>query len=465
MTNNADSTTVRTTVRLRIVGVNDVYSLDALPRLASCIKSARTNDPADHLLITMAGDFLAPSLLSSMDQGRGMVDCLNALGVTHVTLGNHEDDLETDALLERLGELSAAVVLTNVPDFRGRHVASDTVDVGGHRVGLVGVVNGDPSLYHRAPFGGAEVGPTNETVARAAKELRIKGCVAVVALTHQRVTHDRVLADMGVVDLILGGHDHEGYIETNHLAPLAKAPMNAAAALVATMTFDASVPGRVRVRTEVQLEPMRGYPEDEAMRARVDSHLAGVRALEARTLLRLPDGEVLSSAGARQMQSSFGTLVCSRLRDTLGADMAVFNGGGLRGETERRESLTYAAFQEELPFENEVVVVAMPGAVIRDAIRFSRTELVGTGGFLQVDDGSEVDPEHVLRSVGGASFDPERTYRVAIVRELMLSLDQIKPLLAFARRHPEAIPDATTGIEAKVALLRTFEATERAIDA
>ncbi|MBK7156858.1 MAG: hypothetical protein IPH72_34700 [Sandaracinaceae bacterium] len=80
--------------RLRVVAVNDVYVLDELPRLASLVQAARTRDPADCLLVTVAGDFLAPSLLSSLDEGRGMVDCLNALGVTHVTLGNHEDDLE-----------------------------------------------------------------------------------------------------------------------------------------------------------------------------------------------------------------------------------------------------------------------------------------------------------------------------------------------------------------------------------
>ncbi|MBK7156832.1 MAG: metallophosphoesterase [Sandaracinaceae bacterium] len=138
--------------RLRVVAVNDVHVLDELPRLASLVQAARTRDPADCLLVTVAGDFLAPSLLSSLDEGRGMVDCLNALGVTHVTLGNHEDDLEPEDLLARLEELNAEVLLTNAVDFRGRHVVSDIVDVGGAPVGLVGVVNGDPGLYRRLPL-------------------------------------------------------------------------------------------------------------------------------------------------------------------------------------------------------------------------------------------------------------------------------------------------------------------------
>ncbi len=445
-----------TTLRLRVVGVNDVYSLEELPRLASLIQAARTIDAPDRLLVTVAGDFLAPSLLSSLDAGRGMVDCLNALGVTHVTLGNHEDDLETQDLFARLGELSAKVLLTNVVGFRGRHVISDVIHVGALRVGLVGVVNGDSALYHRPPFGGADVQATNESAAREAMRLRADGCVAVVALTHQRMTDDRALAELGVVDIVLGGHEHDGFLETDHRAPLAKAPMNATSAVVATLSLDASERGAVKVTTEVRLEPVAGYPEDPAMRARVDAHLEAVRVLEARTLLILPEGEVLSSVGARHKQTSFGGFVCSRLRDTLGAEAGIFNGGGLRGGTARRGRLTYADFQEELPFDNEVVVASLPGAVLRDAIRYSRTTLGGTGGFLQVDDGAQMDEQEELVTLAGAPLDPDRLYRVALVRDLLLGTDRIEPLLAFAHAHPEAVPPVTTGIDLKVALLRTL---------
>ncbi|MCB9627462.1 MAG: bifunctional metallophosphatase/5'-nucleotidase [Sandaracinaceae bacterium] len=459
---------------LRIVAVNDVYSLDELPRLASLIAEARRVDPPDRLLITVAGDFLAPSLLSSLDQGRGMVDCLNALGVTHVTLGNHEDDLDTEDLFARLEELDALVVLSNAPDFRGRHVSEDVVLVGPHRVGLVGVVNGDPGLYRRAPFGGATVEEPNEAAVRTARVLRGAGCVAVVALTHQWLEDDRELAGLGVVDLVLGGHEHEGYLETNHRAPIAKAKVDATAAVVADLVLaaqraptaqPASAGGgalepadaaHVDVSVHVRSVPVAPYPEDTAMRARVDRHLEQVRSLRARTLMQLPAGTVLSSLGSRLHQTSMGTLVASRLRDALGAEVGLFNGGGLRGDEERRERLTYADFCEELPFENEAVVATLPGAVVRDALLFSRTERHSTGGFLQVDDATEVDDRHVLRALAGAPLDPQRLYRVAIVRDLLVGSDNIEPFVDYWRAHPGAVPPATTGLDVKVALLRTF---------
>ncbi|MBK7156859.1 MAG: hypothetical protein IPH72_34705 [Sandaracinaceae bacterium] len=121
-------------------------------------------------------------------------------------------------------------------DFRGRHVVSDIVDVGGAPVGLVGVVNGDPGLYRRLPFGGTTLTRPNDAVVAEAARLREQGCVTVIALTHQWLRDDRALAQLGVVALVLGGHEHEGYLETDHPTPLAKAPLNATSAVVADVT-------------------------------------------------------------------------------------------------------------------------------------------------------------------------------------------------------------------------------------
>jgi 2',3'-cyclic-nucleotide 2'-phosphodiesterase (5'-nucleotidase family) len=37
--------------------------------------------------VVLAGDFLAPSLLSSLDSGRGMVDVMNDVGIEFVCFG------------------------------------------------------------------------------------------------------------------------------------------------------------------------------------------------------------------------------------------------------------------------------------------------------------------------------------------------------------------------------------------
>jgi 2',3'-cyclic-nucleotide 2'-phosphodiesterase (5'-nucleotidase family) len=72
---------------LRILQINDVYELQNFPSFKTLVDE-KSQGP-DKTLVILAGDFLAPSLLSSLDKGRGMVDTMMACGITHVCFGNH----------------------------------------------------------------------------------------------------------------------------------------------------------------------------------------------------------------------------------------------------------------------------------------------------------------------------------------------------------------------------------------
>lgn len=442
--------------RLRIVAVNDVYSLRWLPRLVSLVRHHATNDPADRLLVIVAGDFVAPSVLSSLDSGRGMVDCLNHVPITHAILGNHEDDIEPEHLRARLRELRATVLMTNVHGLEDSFPKSQTLEVAGVRVGLIGVTADEPSLYRRPPFGGARVEPANESARRAADALLASGCDCVIAITHQRVAEDRALArSEPAFPVIVGGHEHDGLLERIGRTWLTKAPSDAVKATVIDLAWTSGSFPEVSAR----FDEVVAYPEDEAMRARVERHMAKVRELETATLLFLPPGRTLSSIGTRVRQTSLGELICSRLRDAFEADGALFNGGGIRGAREYEGRLTYGDVRNEVPFDNEIVVASLPGAVLRDAVAQSRSRAPAEwGGFLQVDDRMRVDEQHRVTHVGGEPLDPARTYRIALVRNLFEGMDEVVPLVRFAEEHPEAVPVATTGREVKIALVDAFSA-------
>src|SRR5689334_7207756 len=100
---------------LRLICDNDVYTLDHLPALKSLVQHYSEVSPADRLLVTLAGDFIAPSILSSLDKGVGMLDCLNAVPITHVSFGNHEDDVGTGELRKRVRQLKGTWLNTNMP--------------------------------------------------------------------------------------------------------------------------------------------------------------------------------------------------------------------------------------------------------------------------------------------------------------------------------------------------------------
>ena len=106
--------TARYSSSLRVVAINDVYELHALPRLKSLINERKPQivslvwwrpPPGRPLrgcrvspraLGLQAGVFLSPSILSGMDQGSSMIATLNCLPVTHACFGNHEADFQLE---------------------------------------------------------------------------------------------------------------------------------------------------------------------------------------------------------------------------------------------------------------------------------------------------------------------------------------------------------------------------------
>lgn len=444
--------------KLRIVSVNDVYSLEHLPRLKSLVEHHRAEAGVDAFVVVLAGDFLAPSLLSSIDAGRGMVECLNAVGVTHVVLGNHEDDLAPEQLKKRLGELSAKCLGTNLRSSAFDLPRHDRIDVAGIAVGLVGVVMADPSVYRGRPFGGVELLPANDAAVAEASALLASGCAAVIPITHQSLAADQELAARSAsprFPVILGGHEHTPMLLDAAGTWIVKAGTEATRAAIIDVSWaDPAAPPRVTVR----LEETALFPEDATVRALVDRHMSTVRELANATLYYLKPGELLSSKGTRSKQTTVGTLICSRLRDCLGAEACLFNGGGIRASRDYAVRFTYGDIEAEVPFDNEVVVASLPGYVIRDAIAASRAKApVESGAFLQVDDRIVVEgPAHTVVAIAGAPLDPDRSYRVAIVRELLLGLDRVEPLVRWSTAHPELVPASGSGREPKVVLVQSF---------
>ena len=68
--------------RLRIVAINDVYELANLPRLQTFLSQLNPKPSA----VVLAGDFLSPSTLSSIDGGRGMVVSVQKLAIKNKML-------------------------------------------------------------------------------------------------------------------------------------------------------------------------------------------------------------------------------------------------------------------------------------------------------------------------------------------------------------------------------------------
>ena len=218
--------------RLTIFSVNDVYELENLGRLREFIR-AHTNDMRDPFVCTLNGDFLSPSLLSSYDLGAAAVSVMNAVPVTHACLGNHEFDHSTMILGQRLLELDATVLNSNIVSTDDHHgldedgnrvgafvdalPATEILELGGLRVGLLGVCTTSTPLSSAVKPRGVvfkDVVPIVREIVDEFNDPKDGGAPVdvTIALTHQTLCEDETLArEVPELGLILGGHEHHPY--------------------------------------------------------------------------------------------------------------------------------------------------------------------------------------------------------------------------------------------------------------
>jgi 2',3'-cyclic-nucleotide 2'-phosphodiesterase (5'-nucleotidase family) len=165
---------------VRVIHVNDVYDLKSLPHLKTLVD--RWTLPRGHrTLVTCGGGFLAPSLLSGLDHGAGMVDCLNALPTDYVCFGNHECDVPHASLLERIDEFKGTWLNTNMPEITDPplppHDIIELVSANGshvRRLGFIGLLCGYPTLYRPGAFNGKvhTIEDPEKAALRAAQAMR-----------------------------------------------------------------------------------------------------------------------------------------------------------------------------------------------------------------------------------------------------------------------------------------------------
>lgn len=404
--------------------------LGGYDRLATLVQRMREeNGPS---LLVFSGDLISPSLASSVFFGAQMIAGLNALGVEYAALGNHEFDLGTDVLKDRLSESSFSWIATNV--FENGHPFPGTVpyalvDVGEVKVGLLGLLT--PDTHQLAPVPDSVVIADPVEVAKhTAPLLKALGADIVVALTHLSIADDRTLMqEVPDIDAIFGGHDHLRILEEKDGRVIAKAGADARWLGVARLEVEG---GRIVSATSDTIPVDRSIEPDPAMARLMETY--AVRLDEEMDQLIGETTVPLDARGfiVRTREAVLGNLAADAMRAFTGADAAIVNGGAIRtdalfepGPIRRRDVVAW------FPFHNTVVVVEATGEQIVRALE-NGVSLVErfAGRFPQVsgirfayDPSQPAGSRIVGVEVNGEPLDPEATYRLAATDYLLVGGD------------------------------------------
>ena len=364
-----------------IIQMNDVYEIFPAPTLVNhhveprggleyagtIIEEYRKKGP---VLVLHAGDFLSPSLLSIKfkHKGKQMVDAMNALKTDFATFGNHEFDFGCQTLAERIDQSNFQWLSSNVKFPKEMtHLASKIkpyriIKIAGIRVGIFALTVplqplegcGEQPIRFEDPFRVAE-----SLVAR----LKSQKVDIIIALTHLRMTDDRLLAELNPdIDFIVGGHDHEPMVEVEGKTLITKAGANATAlgmiSVKGIRTPDEWIIQKDWRRVDVNPKTTKPNPAVTAALAPYAQQLAPFEKVIGTSDVALDVREDT----VREKESNFANYLTDVMRKEMGTDIALINGGAFRGDRVIPPGpLTLNDLFTVLLFENEMRAIQITG--------------------------------------------------------------------------------------------------------
>jgi 5'-nucleotidase/UDP-sugar diphosphatase len=418
-------------VDVTLVVFSDIYEMaeksgrGGFARVAGAINAERAKNK--NVLVALAGDALSPSLMSSFDKGAHIVDLINRVKVDVFTPGNHEFDFGEETFRQRMSEMQAARLAANLRDATGKPLPgfadSRIFDVDGVKLGFLGLTEDESA--RRSNTGALQFSSTVETAKLQARRLRDAGADLVVAVTHSEWQDDLRLAKSGLIDVVLSGHDHNLFVAYDGRAAIAETQADGAQIVAVDLAIAVAdgEPRRVSWTPKFRIVDTADVKPDDEVAARVAAYQAGMdKALdEVIGVTRTPlDGR---KASVRGQETAIGDFIADAMRARAGADVAIMNGGGIRGDAvlEPGTKLTRKMVVASLPFDNKLVALELSGADLRAALE-NGVWMLGedAGRFPQISGARivvrrDAVPGSRIASieVGGKPLDDARRYKVA----------------------------------------------------
>ena len=336
-----------------------------------------------HVGIVTAGDYLQGGSLGSVSRGEYIVRLMNLVGYDAIALGNHEFDYGLDRLYELADMLNTKPVCANFKKI-GEGTCFEPysiVSYGDVKIAYIGITT--PSTPDKTSFPTQFVDENKNPIYTFSKtdlaavvqgnidKARSEGADFVIALSHLGDANedgynaiDLVRETVGF-DVVLDAHSHS-VIESETLTDKGGNEV----VYTSTGTKFANI-GKLTIsgdKITAELISLEDYSTtDPVVDACIDQVMAEYAEVGNKKIADC-DFDLIThdSTGNRLVritETNLGNLISNAFREVLGADIAYFNGGGIRSSIDAGE-ITYNDLLNVLPFNNTGVVVEVSGETV-----------------------------------------------------------------------------------------------------
>lgn len=377
-------------------------------------------------LFLFGGGSLAPSMLSSFDRGAHIIDILNNIEPDAMGVAKREFSYFEDELSLRAYEAAFPLILSNVTDpLTKRELEGTRQDIiinrNNIKVGILTVIasnSAEEYLLRRL-----RINSPYNSIKNRARSLRNRGAELIILMISDELPFINKLLRGSTVDLVLRNDayyeqplasdemPHPHYIIVNTEATAAKINIQWQAGKTNEATFD------------VTFLPLIDYAEDPVIAQQVANYDNRISALLSEKITTLTTPMNTARTAIRTKENGFGNLVSDALREASHTDVALINGGAIRGERQYPigHILTREDISSELPFRNHIRVLKISGEDLKSALENSVSRVEdATGRFphvsgMQFKIQRSAAPGNRVKKllINGAPVDAKRIYTLA----------------------------------------------------
>ena len=387
----------------------------------------------ENVLLVDAGDHVQGTAFGALDEGRGIINIMNATGYDLATLGNHEFDYGMLRTFSFVSKAAFPYVSCNFYDtFDGDLLLQPyyIFNIDGKKIAFVGITTPESQTkaapvyfmdeegnYKYRFYGAPGTDDLYTVIQMSVDAAREEGADYVIALAHTGIDPSSVpyrstdiIPKVKGIDAWIDGHSHnlvEGLmVKDAEGKDVILTQTGTAFRGIGKMVIDADG----KITTEVVTE----YPDrDETVEAMEEMQINYVNDTLGVKVAVSPKGFWINDPDSgerlvRNRETNMGDLAtdavyyyANRVRG-IDCDIAISNGGGLRADIPAGE-VTYESCKTTQPFGNIMCAVKVNGQTVLDCLEWCTRDI-----GLKKDDGSPAEMGSFMQ-VAGLSYTIDTT--------------------------------------------------------
>ncbi len=344
----------------------------------------KNSDHDSHPILLDAGDTFYGSNEADLNAGLPLIDIMNKMNYSVMTIGNHEFDFGFEQTLKVIKKARFHILSANLNRGDQRIFKPYTIlNVNDIKIAVIGISTEDTLTRTKPEYvKGLTIRKDIETLKDILPELKGKSDF-VILLAHE---HNDALRNIAKyfpdIGLIIAGHDHEEI----RFERVGNTYLTSSGVILRKLgKIDIVFKNKKVIYINGQLlSSANKKDQDQEIAAIADSYHRKIFE-QLNIKVGMTNTDLTDLNRARFEEVNFGNALTDAMKEATGADMALQNGGGIRTNIPKGD-LTLYKINEAFPFVNFVIKVEMTGKGIKEALEHGLEKYPSewNGGFLQV---------------------------------------------------------------------------------